>query len=313
MKPVEPEGRRGIERKIAAIARRQYGVVTRSQLLAAGVPPDVVDRLLRAERLRPVHRGVYLAGPIMAKLTREMAALLACGAGAVVSHRSAASVWELLPAASAPDIVEVTIRSGNRRRPRITIHRIRTLRTEETTTLHSIAITTPARTLLDLAGSAGSRELERALAEAFARRLTDIETLRSLLAHHAGRSGSRRLLAVIDAGQPALTRSEAEERFLKLIRRARLDRPDVNTRVVNCEVDFLWRAERLVVEIDGWAFHRSPTAFERDRQRDATLIAAGLRVMRVTWRQLVDEPEAVLVRLARSMGSAETVRVPPGH
>lgn len=237
----------------------------------------------------------------MARHAKEIAACLACGPAAVVSHRSAAVLWQLLQAPAAPATVDVIIPAGVRRRPGIRIHRRSTLRSDEVTRLEGIPITTPARTLYDLAGSVAPRDLERALAQALARGVTRPNQIRSLLRHHAGRSGEPELRALLEGGRPALTRSEAEDRFLSLIRKAQLGAPATNVEAAGHEVDFLWRTERLVVEIDGFAFHSSPGAFERDRRRDAMLAAAGLRVVRVTWRQLLEEPEAVLARLAQAL------------
>jgi very-short-patch-repair endonuclease len=232
----------------------------------------------------------------------QMAAVLACGESAVLSHRSAATLWDLLPRRSGTTRVDVTVAADRGRRPGVRVCRVRTLRADETTTHEGIPVTTVTRTLLDLAGLAEQRELERALAAAFDRDDTDRGALLAMLSRHAGRTGAKRLRALLQSDTPAaLTRSEAEERFLSLIRKAQLPAPATNVRVHGHEVDFYWRAERLVVEIDGFAFHSSATSFERDRHRDAKLAAAGVRVTRVTWRQLENEPEAVLVRLAQAI------------
>jgi len=187
-------------------------------------------------------------------------------------------------------------------RPGIRVHYPGALSADEVTTRDAIPVTTVARTLYDLATCTTHRELERALAEAFALRLTTRAAVASLVARHAGRRGARRLQELLDStSAPALTRSEAEERFLALIRKAQLPSPEVNAELEGYEVDFLWRAERLVAEIDGRAFHSSDRSFEKDRLRDATLLSAGVRVMRVTWSQIVQEPEALLVRLTRAL------------
>jgi very-short-patch-repair endonuclease len=134
------------------------------------------------------------------------------------------------------------------------------------------------------------RELERALAEAVAKRLAKHADMLELLGRHGQCPGAGRLRALLASGEPALTRSEAEEGFLTLIRKAQLRMPDVNVAVCGYEVDFFWRQEQFVVEIDGFAFHGTADRFESDRRRDAVLAAAGVRVMRVTWRQLEREP-----------------------
>ncbi|MGH7553467.1 MAG: endonuclease domain-containing protein, partial [Longimicrobiales bacterium] len=161
--------------------------------------------------------------------------------------------------------------------------------------------------LFDLAGVAGVRELEQALAEATNRRLASQSELLSLASRHARRRGIQALRRMLedDAG-PLLVQSDAEERFLGLIRKARLPVPEANTRVGAYKVDFLWRPERLVVEVDGFTFHSSRGRFESDRRRDADLSAQGFRVIRVTWRQVTQEPEVVLVRLAQTLARSGT-------
>jgi very-short-patch-repair endonuclease len=166
-------------------------------------------------------------------------------------------------------------------------------------------VSAPSRTLLDLADMLPLRDLERLLEEAMSRRLVEHDDLRALLERSPGRHGVRSLRALLEREvTPAFTRSQAEERLLALLRAAELSPTDVNVRVGDYEVDFLWRRERLVVEVDGYAFHNSRAAFERDRQRDAELQAAGYRAMRITWRQLTDSPEAVIARLARALTQA---------
>lgn len=289
-----------VEQVIERLAAGQHGVVTRRQLLAAGISARMVGRRVTSERLRRIHQGVYVVGPVMAPMAREMAAVLACGEGAVLSHGSAAAAWHAFNGGSGGD-VDVIDGAGHRRRPGIRIHRVGTLRSDEVTKLEGIPITNPTRTLYDLAGTVPSRDLERAVAEALARRLTTLPRLAKLLARHPRRGGAADLRAVIERGRPAFTRSEAEERFLALVRDARLEAPEVNVVVDGCEVDFLWRDRRLVVEVDGYTFHSSPDAFERDRERDSVLAAAGLRVTRLTWKQLTEDPVAVIARVAQAL------------
>lgn len=301
--PLQPRrrggGREPTDRIIARIAAGQHGVVTRRQLARGGIGPGAIEHRAATGRLHRVHRGVYLVGhPTPAPHALDMAAVLACGHGGVRSHKSAGSAWSLL---AHPDaLVDVTI-AGNRarRRPGIRVHRSRTLAPVDVRVRDGIPTTAPARTLLDLAETLSLRRLERALDEAIVRRLTRHAELVALIERSRGRRGAAPLRSLIDRQRgPALTRSEAEERLLELVRKAGLPAPRVNARVGAHEVDFLWPAERLIVEVDGYAFHSSRTAFERDRLRDAELQAAGFRVMRVTWRQLAAEPEALLVRLA---------------
>jgi very-short-patch-repair endonuclease len=295
------------ERAISELVGRQHGVVTRSQLRGLGFTADEIDNRLKTSRLHPLHRSVYLAGHMAAlPHARELAAVLACGPAAVLSHRNAAHVWSLLPYPAQFPEVEVTVAGRNPGvKPGIRIHRVITLDPRDVTKRWRIPITTPERTLLDLAASAKSRELEQALAEAYAMRIVTSGRLEETLVRSARRPGAaalRELLAK-DA-DPALTRSQAEQRLLEVVRKARLPQPAVNARVGRHEVDLLWRAGRLVVEVDGFRFHSSRTAFERDRARDAELQASGLRVIRVTWRQIVHEPEAIVARIAATLANS---------
>jgi very-short-patch-repair endonuclease len=291
-----------VDRLIARLAASQHGVVSRAQLVAAGVRRAAIHHRLAGGRLHPLHRGVYLVGhPVPPPLAREIAALLACGAAAVLSHLSAAYLWKLLP--QCPAAVHVTLASGRgRSRPGLTIHSTSSLAQDERRTLRGLPLTAPARTLIDLAEMLPAHELEAAVAEAQRRGLVREAELRRQVARHPRRHGVPSLRALLDRGDgPAFTRSEAERRLLTLVRAGGLPAPETNVRIGRYEVDFVWRDSALIVEVDGYRFHSGRDAFERDRRRDAELQALGYRVMRVTWRQLVDEPEAVLVRLAQAL------------
>ena len=289
------------DRLIGDLASRQYGVVARSQLLAMGIGAGAIHTRLRKHYLHPLHRGVYAVGHLaLVPLAREMAAVLACGAGSAISHRSAAVVWNLLRADDG-DEIDVTVPApGRRRRSGLRIHRTGQLSAEDIRHLRGLPVTAPWRTLIDLADCASDRELERATHEAITRRLLDARRLRMELGRYRGRRGIGRLEALLKSDEPsAITSSEAEERFLALVRAAGLPAPEVNVRIHGYEVDFFWREQGLVVEIDGFQFHSSREAFERDRRRDADLQSRGLRVLRVTWRRMVDAPYATLTHLVR--------------
>ena len=291
------------DRAIAQVAERQLGLVTRAQLMALGIRRGSVARRIEAGRLHTVHRGVYRVGyPSPLPFSRELAAVLGTGDGAVLSHGSAAYAWALAP--EPKGCVEITIPPDRRRaRAGIRAHRSM-LPSSDITTCHDIPTTTPTRTLVDMAAAAAPPELERAVENALRRRLATRHALHAALACARRRPGTAALRALLERAEgPALTRSEAEARMLALVRAARLPPPEHNVRIEAMEVDLLWRDERLVVEIDGYAFHRGRAAFERDRARDAQLAAAGLRVMRVTWRQLVAEPEAIVARLAAALAT----------
>ena len=294
--------------RITAIAAMQHGVVARPQLLEAGLTPRMVQSRVASGQLCPLHRGVYLLGNLRGRLqpprAREMAAVLACGPGTVVSHRSAAGLWDLLPSPGplAPLEIDVTVGATARpRRPGIRARRCVDLDPGETGVVVGIPVTTPVRTLQDLATVVGAQELNRAAARAERRNLVQREELAALVARRHGRRGVEVLRVALGEGGPMLTRSEAEERFLAMVGNGRLPVPETNVVVGGHEVDFLWRAERLVVEVDGFGFHASRHSFENDRRRDAELTGAGLRVVRITWRQIMREPGATLVRLAQAL------------
>jgi very-short-patch-repair endonuclease len=293
------------ERAIAELATRQRGVITRAQLLRIGLTRGAIDHRVKSARLHTLHRGVYLVGhAVQAKGARELAAVLACGRGAVLSHRSAAGLWRLLPDSEGDFDVTVPGRRCESRHG-IRVHHVGSLDRRDIRSLGGIPVTAPARTILDLAAVVSSRDLERALAEVHARRLAQRSELVALLARLPRRPGVAAFRPLIESDSaPALTRSEAEERLLALIRAAELPAADVNVRIGGHEVDFLWRNQGLVVEVDGFSFHSSRAAFERDRLRDAELGAQGFRVMRVTWRQIARKPEAVVARIAMALATA---------
>ena len=299
-----------IDDAIFALAARQHGAVTRSQLLAAGLARGMVASRLESGRLRPLHRGVYLlgslTGPLEPERARAMAAVLACGSGTVLSHRSAAWLWGVLPRPGPAAPVDVTVPNRARtRRPGIRARRSADLPARDTTRLEGVPVTTPARTLRDLSLVVGARDLDRAAARFERRGLIGSTEMRALPARHRGRPGAGLLRAALSCGDGmALTRSAAEERFLEIVRRGRLPRPRTNVVVQGHEVDFLWPGEKLVVEVDGFAFHASRRSFEADRRRDAELAAAGMRVVRVTWRQIVEENHATLARVAQALARA---------
>lgn len=304
---------------MATLATRQHGLVARRQLLVRGVPAHVVDYRVRKGRLWAVHRGVYRLGPVPTEYEREMAAVLACGERSLISHRSAAGLWGILPRLPESEPVEVSVQAGRRSRGSgVRVFRVQSLPNAERTVLRGMGVTTPQRTILDLAATVSPRELEQAVARADRRGLARPAQLQAMLARYPGRTGVGALRAIVGAGQPAaFTRSEAEERFLSLVRRAGLPAPEVNVRLRGCEVDFLWRRVRLVVEVDGYAYHRGARAFERDRRRDVSLTAVGFRVLRFTWRSLTTDPERVVARVAQALvpGVAQPLvpRVDPGQ
>jgi hypothetical protein len=290
-----------VDGAIAALAERQHGVVAHGQLLDLGLGRRAIGHRLACGRLHALHRGVYAVGH--RAITREgrwMAAVLASGPGAVLSHRSAAALWNLRISPGTP--ADVTVRGALRSRAGIALHRA-TLASDELTVVGGMPVTTPPRTLLDLAGVVAPRHLERAVNDAEVLRLADAMSLEDLVRRHPRRRGVavlRRILADGRAGA-TVTRSELEDRFIAFVDRAGLPRPEVNAALALAggwiEADCLWRSQRLVVELDGYTSHATRAAFERDRARDRALQASGWRVVRLTWRQLAEEPATVAAQL----------------
>jgi Protein of unknown function (DUF559) len=231
-----------------------------------------------------------------------MAAVLACGREAVLSHRSAAALWGLRPTSRAA--IEVTApRPAGRRRRGIDLHRSGTLRPADITAVERIPCTSVARTLLDLAEVVDRRSIERAYTQAEILGLLDLGAVADVLAHATGRRGAPVLHAITADPEACsrMTRSELEERFLAVCVAAGVPRPRVNAWVpldgVGVEVDFLWPDERLIAETDGHRVHGTREAFERDRRRDRRLLLAGWRVARFTWRQVAGDPAEVATTL----------------
>jgi len=289
--------------RVAELAALQCGVISRRQLLDAGFGIGAIEYGLAQGRLHRLHRGVYAAGhtaPVAG--AREWATVLASGAGVVVSHRSAAVLWGLLAERQTQMPVEVTA-LGRRVRARrgIVVHHRRPGPPEDCSRREGLPITTPARTILDLA-AASPRAAERAFEQAAVLRLAGPPKLRAALERDPRARGAVAVRALLrGAEDPALTRSQAEARLLAMIRAAALPRPQTNVQVLGYEVDMLWSEQHLVVEVDGFRFHGHRSAFERDRRRANRLQLAGYRVLRVTWRRIDTEPLALVTELALAL------------
>jgi very-short-patch-repair endonuclease len=292
------------DQKISMIAKAQRGRVSRRQLRAAGISDGVSSRLVARSMIFPLHAGVFAVGHLAPiELGAETAALLAVREGAALSHRSAALLWGMVRQAPEDGLIHVLVTGGSARSPAgVLVHRTRALTPRDVRIRAGLPVTAPAWTLLDLAGIENDRRLELAFDQALVSGIVRRPEIREVLARAGGRPGRGRLRELVaDDGATAITRSEAEERFLELIRKAGLPQPEVNARICGYEVDFLWREQGLVVEIDGYRYHSTRRAFEHDRRKDAILQAAGLITTRITWRQLVREPLAVVARLARRL------------
>lgn len=281
------------------LVRHQHGVVGRGQLLAAGLSSRSVERRLANGRLHRLYAGVYAVGrPQIGRLGRLMAAVLACGSGARLSHRSAAGLWRVLADPSGPIDVSVPAR----RCPRIEgirVHRRRGPAEDDATLERAIAVTTIVRTLLDLAAMGISESLlERAVNEADRLDLCDPEGLRAALDGCAGQPGVGRLRSLLDRRTFTLTDSELERAFLRIARAAGLPPPLTQQRVNGYRVDFLWPDLGLVVETDGLRYHRTPSVQARDRLRDQAHAAAGMTPLRFTHAQVRFDAEHVRATLA---------------
>lgn len=296
---------------LARLAERQHGVVARRQLAERGMGRGAIANRIARGRLHIVHRGVYAVGRRSLSMHgRWMAAVLATGPGAVLSHRSAGSLWGILR--SSRPVTDVTAVRRRGTRDGIAHHR-RCLPSDEVTVRDRIPVTTVPRTLFDLAAVLELSRLERAIEAAEARRLTDSLSVTDLLARHPRRRGVATLRAALAGmcAEPAHTRSELEDLFLEFLDRHSIPKPEVNAGIEAggrwMECDCVWRSRRVVVELDGHATHRTAAAFERDRARDRALQAAGWRVVRVTWRQLHNDGNRLAADLKGLVGNEQSL------
>lgn len=280
-----------------------------AQLLALGFSASQIQKWVASGRLYRVHRGVYSIAPpeLLTRKGRYMAAVLACGPGAVLSHRSAADLHELR--ATDRRHIDVTVSREHKRIVQgVDVHRSRTLTVDDVTEIDGIPCTTVARTIHDLAAVVSRRATERAIEQAEIREILDLRKLQDVLARNARTRGARHLRAIFaDRFAAAPTESELEEEFLALCRAAGLPLPERQVHIIPGDgeaavrVDFCWRAQKLVVETDGGRYHRTPRAFESDRRRDQRLTLAGWRVLRITWRQLREEPRRIAAMIAQAL------------
>jgi very-short-patch-repair endonuclease len=278
-----------LDQTLARLATLQHGVVSRPQLFEIGFSRRAISRRIQAGRLHRIHSGVYAVGH--RKLSREgrwMAAVLAGGENAILSHHAAAALWGLLPFAAKS---EVTLPRVRRSRHELRFH-CSALPADEIAEHDGIPVTTVARTLFDLAATSG-KSFDRAFREAEYRRLSDEAGLTELFRRYPGQRGTariRRVLAETEASTGRL-RSDLEQDFLAFLRRRRLPLPETNATIELTpgqwiEVDCLWRKQRVIVELDGRGAHTTRSRFDSDRARDRRLAALGWRVVRVTRKHL---------------------------
>lgn len=289
---------------VVRAAAAQWGVVARWQLLEAGVTSGVIDYAMRTGRLRQVHWGVYMIGGAAVCIEALwMAAVLACGPGAALSHRDAAALHSLLlpPRRAVVDVT--TPRRSGQGHEGIDLHRTRSLSSSSRTVVRTIPVTTVSRTLVDLAECSPDNHLRRAVDEADRAGCLSLRDLDARIAEVTGRHGLPRLQRLLDRHRPTgLTRSDLERRFLSFTAAVGLPPPLANQKIEGLEVDFHWPDLRLVVEVDGYEYHRTRARFEVDRSRDRRLTTAGWRVLRITDHAIEHEPSAVEADL-RALGA----------
>lgn len=246
----------------------------------------MIQRRIESGALIPIHAGIYLVGHTGGSpLAHASAAILACRPRALLSHRTAARLWQLpVPATGEIDVTVV----GRRRGPLhgVRIHFLAALRRPELRHLQGLPVASPSLTVLDLAGTLAEEALATALNEARVLRIVTEAQLAATLAHHPNRRGARALRQLLESESgPRITRSKAERRALNVMRSHGLD-PETNVPIGPWKVDLFFRRERLVVEFDSYRFHSTPKRFVDDRRRIADLGARGFQVFPLTWDDL---------------------------
>lgn len=284
---------------MAALAGRQHGVVARWQLTRLGMTTKMIRGRIDRGGLHVLHRGVYAVGHRSMKVEgRWMAAVLAFGPEAVLSHRSAGQLWGLVPRSSIWP--EVTRPRHARGRPHLVVHQA-SLPSDEVGTMWGIPVTSVARTMFDLAGLLEEREVERAWNEMEVREYRGSLSVPDLIERYPGRPGTLLLARLADRKPVGVTRNELEEAFLDLIDRFGLPRPRMNAHLAVrdrfYEVDCLWEDRKVAIELDGGGAHGTKRAFEKDRERDRILTAEGWTTARITWHQITETPSEVAADL----------------
>jgi hypothetical protein len=280
-----------IATKIARIADRQFGHVTRRQLLDLGVPSGTITHWVRNRRHVQVHTGVYAVGHQQhAAIAKAMAAVLACGDQAVLSHDSAAALWGIRTWPARPEVTA----PHDRRRPGIRTHRSETLTRRAIRRRNNIRVTSPSRTILDIQTRLTDAQLVRAINELRRNKHLRAAELDGLL------TTSTRIANLINPRQNP-TRSHAEDRFLSFCRTHDLPEPSVNVMLFGHERDAVFEAEKVIVEIDSWEFHKDHDSFESDRKRDAVAAEHGYLTIRLTWARLTADARAEAGSLRRTL------------
>jgi hypothetical protein len=284
------------DRAIAVVAGRQYGYVTRSQLLALGLGPGAIKHRIETGGLIRAHAGVYAVGHARkTPLARAAAAVLACGDGALLSHGSAATLWGFNKYWDLP--FEVTVTSP-RSRNGIKVHRSRALSRRDIDRQHGIRVTSPARTVLDITPRLSDKRVTRVVNNGRHARVLHLDDLVDVLNRNPNHPGTKRLRGFLET-TTGITRSDLEDRFVAFARSYGLPEPATNVPLLGYIVDVLYPDERVIVEVDSFEFHRLKSEFEGDRDRDATMLAAGYLTVRVTDERMNQTP----VREARRLNS----------
>jgi predicted transcriptional regulator of viral defense system/very-short-patch-repair endonuclease len=297
------------DQRLARLAERQHGLVSHRQLAAVGLSTKAVTRRVEKGRLLRIHRGVYAVGHAQqTSEARWMAAVMACGPGAVLSNLDAAALWKIYDGEGALVHVTRTTKTGQRLAG-VRVHRARRLEPDDITVRNGIPVTTVARTLLDLTDVLGPDRILRAMREADYLRLLDLDALNAAVQRAHGRRRLKVLKQALAHHRPGqIVRDELEHRFVELVRAAGLPAPDTNVKVQTRRrrytVDCLWREQRVAVELDGRAAHARTLAFESDRRKDAALSAIGLHPLRFTWYRVTNEPDEVIAELEGTLLSA---------
>lgn len=297
-------GMSGPAARIARVIASQHAAIRRDQVLAAGwTDSHIKTRLHRREWTRE-HQAVYIAGdPALLPYARHSAALLSLGRRAALSDRTGVELWRLTRQ-NPSGVIHVTLAArSSRPRHGVKIHLVSALDARDIRTKDNLRVTSPARSIIDFATEAPSNELLHVIGEAVAQDLASEHELRNALtrvpANHPGAAIVKAIL--LDEPDLIRTRSPAERHVLPLVIAADLPHPLVNAWIEGELVDLSWPEHKLIVEVDGYQFHKSRQAFENDRRRDAKLIAAGYRVIRVTWRQLTEQSHLVIARIAQAL------------
>ncbi len=301
---------RGTDEDLARVATRQGGPVSLEQLSDSGVSGNAAAKRARRGSLHRIHRGVYAVGHrSIARAGYLRAAILACGDGAVISHGTAAAFWGLQD--KWPVLIDVTVPNQRGRKiDGVRCRRCRYPAPQETVVVVGAVCTTPARTLVDMAGLYGTPSLRRLVERAAVCKRLDLDALDAALHEAQGRRGVKALRRIADEwrtedGVIPAVRSDFEALVLPRLLARGLPRPSCNETLrlggESLMVDFLWGAQRLVVETDGRETHETPVAFQRDRRRDQILVAAGYRVARATWGQIHHEAGEVVARIADAL------------